>query len=109
MSGVIRALVIAAAWLFVATPAELGAEVGDIVFVRKAPGTDDVPPAVFPHFVHRIQFKCSVCHDAIVEMKAGANPITMDDIQAGKYCGVCHNGKTAFQATFDACPRCHRS
>ena len=109
MSGAIRALAVAAAWLFLAAPAGLGAKVGDIVFVRKAPGTDDVPPAIFPHFLHRIQFKCSVCHDAIVEMKAGANPITMDDIQAGKYCGVCHNGKTAFQATFDACPRCHRT
>ncbi|MBI3375188.1 MAG: cytochrome c3 family protein [Betaproteobacteria bacterium] len=84
------------------------AEVGDIAFVRKAAGTEDVPPAIFPHFVHRMQFKCHVCHDAIIVMKAGANPITMDAIQDGKYCGVCHNGKTAFQATFEACPRCHR-
>ena len=86
----------------------VNAEPGDIVFTRKTPGTDDIPPALFPHFVHRMQFKCYVCHDAIIEMKAGANPITMDAIQDGKFCGVCHNGKTAFQATFDACPRCHR-
>ena len=84
------------------------AEMGDIVFVRKEPGTGDVPPAVFPHYVHRMQFNCYVCHDDIVVMKAGANPITMDAIQAGKFCGVCHNGKIAFQATFEACPRCHR-
>lgn len=86
----------------------LGAELGDIAFVRKEPGTDDVPPAIFPHFLHRMQFKCHVCHDDIVVMKAGANAITMDAIQEGKFCGVCHNGKIAFQSTFEACPRCHR-
>lgn len=88
--------------------AGVSAELGDIVFKRKEAGTQDVPPAVFPHFAHRMQFRCYVCHDDIVVMKAGANAITMDAIQAGKFCGVCHNGKAAFQATFEACPRCHR-
>jgi c(7)-type cytochrome triheme protein len=85
------------------------AEPGDVGFVRKTPGTEDIPAAVFPHFLHRMQFKCHVCHDAIVQMKAGANTIDMPAIQAGKFCGACHNGKLAFQATFDTCPRCHRS
>ena len=86
----------------------VNAELGDIAFKRKSVGADDVPPAMFPHFVHRIQFRCYVCHNDIVAMRAGANPITMDAIQDGKFCGVCHNGKVAFQATFDTCPRCHR-
>jgi c(7)-type cytochrome triheme protein len=85
------------------------AEVGDILFTRKTPGTAEIPPALFPHYSHRMQFKCYVCHDSITVMKAGANNIVMDDIQAGKYCGTCHNGKLAFQATFESCPRCHRS
>jgi c(7)-type cytochrome triheme protein len=84
------------------------AEYGDIKFTRRAKGMDEVPAAVFPHFVHRMQFRCYVCHDAIFEMKAGANPVSMDAIQSGKFCGRCHDGKTAFQATFDTCPRCHR-
>ncbi len=84
------------------------AEYGDITFTRKEPGTEGVPVAVFPHYVHRMQFKCHVCHDDIVVMKAGANPITMEAIQSGKFCGACHNGKTAFQATFETCPRCHK-
>ena len=108
MIRAVCALAVVAAVAHYVPPGGLHAEVGDIVFARKQVGTDDVPPALFPHFLHRIQFKCSVCHDAIVEMKAGANPITMDTIQAGKYCGACHNGKTAFQATFESCPRCHR-
>lgn len=87
---------------------DVHAEYGDIVFTRKTPGTEDIPAATFPHFVHRMQFKCHVCHDSIIVMKAGANPITMDAIQDGKFCGTCHNGKVAFQATFNTCPRCHR-
>ena len=82
-------------------------EVGDITFTRTTPGTKDVPAATFPHFVHRMQFKCNVCHEDIFVMKAGANAITMDAFEEGKSCGVCHNGKTAFQATFNSCPRCH--
>ena len=85
-----------------------GAEVGDIAFTRKSGGGEEYPPAMFPHWLHRIQFKCHVCHDSIVVMKAGANPITMDAIDEGKYCGACHNGKTAFGMMFEACPRCHR-
>lgn len=83
------------------------AEFGDIAFTRKTPGTDDIAAAIFPHFVHRIQFKCYVCHEDIFVMKAGANEVTMDAIQDGKFCGKCHDGKTAFQATFNTCSRCH--
>ncbi len=93
-------------WLAAAGPGL--AVPGDIVFQRP-PGTEQpTPVAVFPHWIHRIQFKCYVCHDAIFKMKAGANPITMDAISGGEYCGTCHNGKIAFQVNFDTCPRCHR-
>ena len=67
----------------------------------------EILPAKFPHWIHRMNFKCYVCHNAIFQMKAGADDITMDKIQAGKFCGVCHNGKTAFQVKFETCPRCH--
>jgi c(7)-type cytochrome triheme protein len=83
------------------------AEYGDVTFERKAKGVDDVPPAVFPHWIHRMQYKCSACHDEPFKMKAGANEITMDMIQSGKSCGLCHNGKAAFESNFDTCSRCH--
>ena len=103
------ALVVALVALVTVLPfPNVEAEVGDIAFTRKGTGTEDIPPAIFPHWMHRLQFKCYACHDAITVMKAGANPITMEAIQQGKYCGTCHDGKTAFQATFDTCPRCHR-
>lgn len=101
------------AWLAAAAlcaPANLAqAELGDITLMRRTPGTADIAPAVFSHALHRMQFTCYVCHDAIYEMRAGANQISMDAIQSGKFCGACHNGRIAFQATFDTCARCHRS
>lgn len=84
-----------------------GAEYGDITFQRKAAGMDDLPSAVFPHWVHRMQYKCQACHDELFKMKAGANPVNMDQLQAGKWCGACHDGKTAFISNLDTCARCH--
>jgi c(7)-type cytochrome triheme protein len=83
------------------------AEYGDVVIERKAKGMDDIPSAVFPHWIHRMQFKCSACHEETFKMKAGADEITMEMIQSGKSCGLCHNGKAAFESNFDTCPRCH--
>lgn len=81
--------------------------IGNIVFQREAKGVSEIPPAMFPHWVHRMNFKCYACHDAIFQMKAGADAITMDAVRAGKFCGVCHNGKIAFAVGFDTCDRCH--
>ena len=86
----------------------LGDEFGDIKFKRKSEVPGEYPPATFPHWVHRMQFRCYVCHDDIFKMKAGSNQITMDAIEGGKFCGACHNGKKAFGIMFEACPRCHR-
>jgi c(7)-type cytochrome triheme protein len=51
---------------------------------------------------------CADCHnkELFPDMKLGAVKITMKDIQAGKLCGKCHNGKGAF-AIKDNCSRCH--
>ena len=84
------------------------AEVGDIEFKRKSQEIGDYPPATFPHWVHRMRYRCYVCHDDIFQMKAGSNSITMEAIEQGKFCGTCHNGKIAFGVVFEACPRCHR-
>lgn len=84
------------------------AEVGDIEFKRETESPGDYPSATFPHWVHRMQFRCYVCHDDIFQMKAGSNAVTMAAIGEGKFCGTCHNGKVAFGVTFEACQRCHR-
>lgn len=92
---------------------------GDIVMARAhaEPGAsagiaggvalDSLPPATFPHSVHRIRFQCRACHNQLFEPKAGANVIRMDDFRRGKACGACHDGETAFRAGFGNCQRCH--
>ena len=53
--------------------------------------------------------KCDACHPKIFKMKKGTAKITMADIKAGKLCGECHNGKTAFKASDAAnCAKCHK-
>lgn len=80
---------------------------GDVVFKRKGE-KGETPVAVFPHWIHRIRYKCYACHPALFGMKAGTNAVTMDDIVAGKFCGACHNGKIAWAVSFETCNRCHR-
>lgn len=62
---------------------------------------------LFPHSIHTYWLKCSTCHPGIFLPVAGANPISMDEIFAGKWCGRCH-GKVAFTFWPRAnCTRCH--
>lgn len=78
---------------------------GDIVLNNKAEA-GGMNPVVFPHWWHRVRFKCKVCHEQIFIMKKGANDITMDKIFAGEYCGKCHNGTIAWEPSA-ACMTCH--
>ncbi|GAB4534144.1 MAG: hypothetical protein Fur0020_00490 [Thermodesulfovibrionia bacterium] len=55
--------------------------------------------------------KCNDCHKEpkLFEMKKGADKITMADINAGKFCGACHNGTKSFSAQDKAnCAKCHK-
>ena len=83
---------------------------GDLVFEREGEveGGGAFPPSVFPHWVHRVQYRCYVCHPAPFAMQQGANPVTMDTIKQGQFCGTCHNGQIAFNVEFQNCARCHR-
>lgn len=52
--------------------------------------------------------KCNDCHTRIFQMKKGA-AITMADMNAGKFCGECHNGTKAFTSNDPAnCAKCHK-
>ncbi|MFI5398474.1 MAG: cytochrome c3 family protein [Candidatus Binatia bacterium] len=80
-----------------------GSTLGDVVYSHQG-GTDKLDPAYFPHWVHRIKYKCYACHDALFPLRRGANP-TMATMAKGESCGACHNGKVAFGV--DTCQRCH--
>jgi c(7)-type cytochrome triheme protein len=52
--------------------------------------------------------KCNDCHTKIFPMKKGAQ-ITMAEMNAGKNCGICHNGEKAFKSAEQAnCGKCHK-
>jgi c(7)-type cytochrome triheme protein len=80
------------------------AQEGKIVLKRPG-GPADPPPAVFPHWIHRIRFTCYTCHPGPI--KPGATPITHDAMATGQFCGACHNGQVAWGISFATCNRCH--
>jgi c(7)-type cytochrome triheme protein len=53
--------------------------------------------------------KCNDCHTKIFQMKKGSAKMKMADINAGKFCGECHNGTKAFKSSDAAnCAKCHK-
>jgi c(7)-type cytochrome triheme protein len=81
------------------------AEYGDVLLNKRAEKAG-VRPVVFPHWFHRIRFRCKVCHSELgFKMRAGANDVLMTDIIDGKFCGMCHNGQVAWGA--EQCDLCH--
>ena len=103
--GILMCLVmlIALSVVMVVAPAE--AEYGDVV-LNKRSDKEGMRPVVFPHWFHRIRFRCKVCHDELgFKMRAGANDVRMVDIANGKFCGLCHNGQIAWGA--ERCDLCH--
>jgi c(7)-type cytochrome triheme protein len=53
--------------------------------------------------------KCTECHVKIFKMKKGSTEMKMADINAGKFCGECHNGSRAFATKEPAnCGKCHK-
>lgn len=97
-------LVLLALLLFVDT-ADVQAEYGDVVINRQAE-KNGMRPVIFPHWFHRIRFRCKVCHAELgFKMRAGSNTITMTDIIEGRFCGACHNNDIAWSP--ENCDLCH--
>ncbi|HEY3309598.1 MAG TPA: c(7)-type cytochrome triheme domain-containing protein [Desulfuromonadaceae bacterium] len=58
----------------------------------------------FRHSTHTAKFACGDCHNKY--FKTGKNPkVSMAEMEKGKSCGACHNGKAAF--SISACNTCH--
>jgi c(7)-type cytochrome triheme protein len=99
------ALVAGAATLAASGAREARAEYGDVV-LNNFSDAAGVRPVVFPHWFHRIRFRCKVCHsDLGFKFKAGGNDINMLKIIDGQYCGACHNGSVAWSV--ENCDLCH--
>lgn len=90
-------------WFALAVPAQ--GEYADVVLNRLSEQSG-MRPVVFPHWFHRIRFRCKVCHGELgFKMRAGANVVQMNDIINGKFCGMCHNGQVAWSP--ERCDLCH--
>lgn len=86
-------------------PRPVLAEYGDVV-INNYSDAAGMRPVVFPHWFHRVRFRCKVCHaDLGFQFKAGGNQINMLKIIDGQYCGSCHNGELAWSA--ENCNLCH--
>ena len=98
-------IALAAALIAILAAWPVSAEYADVVLNRNSE-REGVRPVVFPQWFHRIRFRCKVCHSELgFEMRAGANDVTMKDISDGKFCGMCHDGNTAWGA--ERCDLCH--
>ncbi len=112
--GAVRRRAILASWFVVAMvfllgdggfPTTASAEYGDVV-INNFSDSAGMRPAVFPHWFHRIRFRCKVCHaDLGFKFQAGGNQINMLKIVDGEFCGACHNGEIAWSV--ENCDLCH--
>lgn len=86
-------------------PKVVYAEYGDVV-INNFSEEAGMRPVVFPHWFHRIRFRCKVCHaDLGFKFEAGGNEIDMLKIIDGEFCGACHDGEVAWSV--ENCNLCH--
>ena len=63
------------------------------------------PRALFSHRAHEA-FGCYACHPSIFPQQTLV-AFTHQEMTEGKFCGRCHDGRTAFAIAGTACSRCH--
>ena len=78
----------------------------DIVYDK---AKDSPGPVVFSHDTHVeiADNKCTGCHPAPFKMLKPAGRMVHEDMNAGRLCGACHDGKTAVGVQED-CEHCHK-
>ena len=81
-----------------------GLKMEDPAELKLKPQENNMPEIVFSHVKHTKWSGCELCHPEIFGVRKGSMPYSMEEIFAGKYCGVCH-GPVAFP-NID-CQRCH--
>lgn len=66
--------------------------------------TKQMPHVRFPHLAHTQWLSCNNCHPDIFIPKTNGNPVNMEKILKGQFCGRCHD-KVSFALW--TCERCH--
>jgi len=99
-----RVLLIAiAATLLMVTAAAAKIGGGELTFEVPKEGN-----VIFSHEVHVASagLVCTECHDKLFVTKEEHRKASMKEMQKGKSCGACHDGKKAFAVKKD-CKGCH--
>ena len=93
------------ACLLLAAAGAASAAVGGGEITLKNKGGD----VVFSHEAHvdGMQLGCTQCHDKLYLSQKQHKTVTMKQMQKGKSCGACHNGKKAFSVK-GSCAKCHK-
>ena len=89
------------------TPQKVELVYGDVIMDATNEGMKkgDVEGVLFPHWFHRIRYRCKVCHEDVFKTDKGTNEVNMDAISAGEQCGLCHDGAIAPDPL--DCESCH--
>lgn len=61
----------------------------------------------FSHKTHTSRNSCNDCHASIFELSKNKKPVPMSEMEKGKSCGACHDGRMAFPVTAN-CAECHK-
>lgn len=77
---------------------------GNVTFEVKSAGN-----VAFSHdnHVEGVGLICTECHDSLYITKEKHKVVAMTQMQKGKSCGACHNGKKAFDVK-ENCSNCHK-
>lgn len=105
----ILVLLAATVWCVSLTAASLTKLPGELAMARAA---DSPGQVTFNHVSHVDEAKpaCTACHPRefrILKASAGRRPIRHEEMEKGRQCGKCHDGKTSFGMT-DDCTLCHK-
>ena len=98
-----RVKVLAAVFLVATSPALAVVGGGDVTLKNR--GGD----VAFSHEAHvdGVGLECTACHADLYTSSKQHKQVTMKQMQKGKSCGACHNGKKAFSVK-GGCATCHK-
>jgi c(7)-type cytochrome triheme protein len=78
--------------------------VRELVFEEKTTGNVN-----FSHKSHTGLYSCADCHTPLYQTTRSTVKVSMQEMEKGKSCGSCHDGKTAFSVATDKdCDKCHK-
>ena len=75
---------------------------GELLFDEKSTGN-----VMFSHKAHIALYVCVDCHTSLFKPARSKVKVSMQEMENGKSCGACHEGKTAFSVK-EKCDSCHK-